>query len=60
MGLFDLLRPRRDSVEVTRSALEQADQTGDGDGGAVTALITSMQCLRAAARTFSISGMTSS
>lgn len=42
MGLFDLLRPRRDSVEVTRSALEQADQTGDGDGGAVTALITSL------------------
>lgn len=40
MGLFDLLRPRHDAVETTRSALEQADE--GQDSGAVTALITSL------------------
>jgi len=41
MGLFDLLRPRQESARTTRSALEQADDEGDGQG-AVTRLVQSL------------------
>ena len=38
MGLFDLLRPKGKEIEMTRSALERAEQR-DGDDGAVTKLL---------------------
>jgi len=41
MGLFDLLRPQQESARTTRSALEQADDAGDGQG-AVTRLVQSL------------------
>ncbi len=42
MGVFDLLRPRRDAVQATRTALEAANDPETDDGGAVTSLIQAL------------------
>ncbi len=42
MGMFDLLRPRRESVQATRTALEAANDPETDDGGAVTSLIQAL------------------